>query len=57
MSEGEENKSKKKTARAQKGRERADSLSILDYLLVGDKEKEKENSKRKREEGEGREEV
>lgn len=49
MSEGEEGKSKKKTARAQKGKERADSLSILDYLVVEDKEKEKENSKRKRE--------
>lgn len=41
---------KKKTTRELKGRERADSLSILEY--VRGREKEKNHNKRKREERE-----
>lgn len=50
MSEGEEHKNKKRVARILKGRERANSLSILDYIRIGDRESERENIKRKREE-------
>ncbi|XP_071579271.1 uncharacterized protein [Temnothorax nylanderi] len=50
MSKEVQGTGKKKTARELKGRERADSLSILDYVRGGDKEKE--HNKRKREERE-----
>lgn len=47
MSEEMQSTGKEKTARELKGRERADSLSILDYVRVGEKEKQKEYNKRK----------
>ncbi|XP_024891305.1 E3 ubiquitin-protein ligase BRE1A-like [Temnothorax curvispinosus] len=52
MSKEVQGTDKKRTARELKGRERADSLSILDYVRGGDKEKEKEHNKRKQEERE-----
>lgn len=52
MSEEVQGIGKKRPARELKGRERADSLSILDYVRGGEKEKGKEHNKKKREERE-----